>query len=56
VIKTKISVRIGRPVDEVFAYVTTLENFPRWMRDLVRAAAHLTRLQQLLDAGQDRAA
>jgi uncharacterized protein YndB with AHSA1/START domain len=32
-------VRIGRPVDEVFAYVTTLENFPRWMRDLVRASA-----------------
>lgn len=38
-IKTKVSVRIGRPVDEVFAYVTTLENFPRWMRDLVRASA-----------------
>jgi uncharacterized protein YndB with AHSA1/START domain len=39
VIKTKISVRIHRPVDEVFAYVTTLENFPRWMGALVRASA-----------------
>ena len=38
-IKTKISVLIHRPVAEVFAYVTTLENFPRWMGDLVRASA-----------------
>lgn len=38
-IKTKVSVRIRRPVETVFAYVTTLDNFPRWMGDLVRASA-----------------
>ena len=37
-IKTKISVRIGRPVEEVFAYVTTVENFTKWMGDLIRAS------------------
>lgn len=34
-IKTKISTLIRRPVHEVFAYVTHLENFPRWFGSIV---------------------
>jgi uncharacterized protein YndB with AHSA1/START domain len=29
-IKTEVTVIIRRPVDEVFAYVTDVANFPRW--------------------------
>lgn len=37
-IKTKISVQIGRPVEDVFAYVTRVENFTYWLGDLIRAS------------------
>jgi uncharacterized protein YndB with AHSA1/START domain len=36
VIKTKASTIINRPVPEVFAYVTRVENFPRWFGELSR--------------------
>jgi uncharacterized protein YndB with AHSA1/START domain len=29
-ITTRVTVEIARPVAEVFAYVTTPANFPRW--------------------------
>ena len=35
-IKTKASIAINRPVGEVFAYVTRVENFPNWFGDLTR--------------------
>jgi uncharacterized membrane protein len=34
-IKTKVSVEIHRPVHEVFAFVTRVENFPRWFDGIV---------------------
>jgi uncharacterized protein YndB with AHSA1/START domain len=37
-ITTRVTVRIGRPVDEVFAFVTDPANFPRWAGSLVTAA------------------
>lgn len=40
-IKTKVSVEIGRPVPEVFAFVTQVENFPKWFGEIVRES-HLT--------------
>jgi uncharacterized protein YndB with AHSA1/START domain len=35
-IKTKLSIIIRRPVADVFAYVTTIENFPRWSNGLIK--------------------
>jgi uncharacterized protein YndB with AHSA1/START domain len=37
-ITTRVTVRIRRPVDEVFAFVTDPANFPRWAGALVTAA------------------
>jgi uncharacterized protein YndB with AHSA1/START domain len=37
-ITTRVTVRIQRPVDEVFAFVTDPGNFPRWAGALVTAA------------------
>ncbi len=37
-ITTRVTVRIARPVDEVFAFVTNPANFPRWAGALVTAA------------------
>ena len=37
-ITTHVTVRIGRPVDEVFAFVTDPANFPRWAGSLVTTA------------------
>ena len=37
-ITTRVTVRIHRPVDEVFAFVTDPANFPRWAGALVTAA------------------
>jgi uncharacterized protein YndB with AHSA1/START domain len=37
-ITTRVTVRIHRPVDEVFAFVTNPANFPRWAGALVTAA------------------
>jgi uncharacterized protein YndB with AHSA1/START domain len=34
-IKTRASVEIRRPVTEVFAFVTHVDNFPRWFGDIV---------------------
>jgi uncharacterized protein YndB with AHSA1/START domain len=34
-IKTKANVEIRRPVSEVFAFVTRVDNFPRWFGDIV---------------------
>jgi uncharacterized protein YndB with AHSA1/START domain len=34
-IKTKVSVEIRRPVPEVFAFVTRVENFPAWFGEIV---------------------
>jgi uncharacterized membrane protein len=34
-IKTKVSVEIHRPVAEVFAFVTQVENFPAWFGEIV---------------------
>src|SRR5689334_8615524 len=34
-IKTKANVEIRRPVSEVFAFVTRVDNFPRWFGDNV---------------------
>lgn len=35
-IKTKVSVEIRRPVEEVFTFVTQVENFPHWFGEIVR--------------------
>ena len=37
-ITTHVTVEIARPVDEVFAFVTTPANFARWAGTLVRAS------------------
>jgi uncharacterized protein YndB with AHSA1/START domain len=37
-ITTHVTVRIRRPVDEVFAFVTDPANFPRWAGSLVTTA------------------
>ena len=37
-ITTRVTVRIRRPVDEVFAFVTDPANFPRWAGSLVTTA------------------
>jgi hypothetical protein len=34
-IKTKVSVEIRRPITEVFAFVTRVENFPSWFGEIV---------------------
>jgi uncharacterized membrane protein len=34
-ITTRVTVQINRPVDEVFAFVTNADNFPRWAGALV---------------------
>jgi uncharacterized membrane protein len=36
VIKTKVSVVIHRPVDEVFAFVTDVRNFPLWFGGIIQ--------------------
>jgi uncharacterized membrane protein len=35
-IKTKVSVDIDRPVDEVFAFVTDVRNFPLWFGSIIQ--------------------
>jgi uncharacterized protein YndB with AHSA1/START domain len=35
-IKTKVSVEIDRPVDEVFAFVTDVRNFPLWFGSIIQ--------------------
>lgn len=35
--KTKNSILIERPIDEVFAYVSNVENMPRWVTGVRRA-------------------
>jgi uncharacterized protein YndB with AHSA1/START domain len=37
-ITTRVTVLINRPPDEVFAYVTTVANFPKWAGALVTEA------------------
>ena len=41
-IKTKVSVEIHRPVNEVFAFVTHVENFPRWFTGVVQESRQVT--------------
>src|SRR5215218_6182459 len=40
-IKVEHTVTIRRPVREVFAFVTNIGNFPRWMGEIIKKSAAL---------------